>query len=205
MGELVGIYWKPVYKTIRIRFGKTNEEAKDLTQSFLTMLLERDALEGFSASRGTFRTYLRTLLDRFVANEHKASHRLKRGGNLTAVDFEEAEAELSSSAAVSPDELLHQEWIRSVLERSVDQLEAELRREGKHEYMVLFRRYDLDGSDQSYRQLATELGTTESTVTNRLAFARRRFRQIVLDVVRSVTASDEEFRQEVRALLGVEP
>jgi hypothetical protein len=40
-------------------------------------------------------------------------------------------------------------------------------------------------------------------VTNYLAFARREFRRCVLDQLREMTASDEEFRREAQALLGV--
>jgi len=42
-------------------------------------------------------------------------------------------------------------------------------------------------------------------VTNYLAFARREFRRIALERLREMAASDEEFRREARALLGVEP
>ncbi len=205
LGEIVAVYWKPVYKTIRIQWGKSNEEAKDLTQGFLTMVLERSALDGFDPARGTFRTFLRTLLARFVANEFKSSQRLKRGGDLQSVDFDAAESELHGRASDSPDEVLHNEWIRSVLERSVARLESELIAEGKSDHFELFRRYDLEGSAASYRELANELGVQETTVTNRLAAARRRFRGIVLETVRGLTASEAEFRKEVRALLGVEP
>ena len=42
-------------------------------------------------------------------------------------------------------------------------------------------------------------------VTNYLAFARREFRRIALDSLREMTASEDEFRREARALLGVVP
>ena len=41
-------------------------------------------------------------------------------------------------------------------------------------------------------------------MTNRLAAIRRQFRAIVLDVLRDATASDDEYRTEVRALIGVD-
>jgi hypothetical protein len=42
-------------------------------------------------------------------------------------------------------------------------------------------------------------------VTNYLAFARREFRRCVLDQLRAMTGSEEEFNREAHALLGVEP
>jgi hypothetical protein len=39
---LIAAYWKPVYKYIRLRWEKDNEQAKDLTQEFFFHLLEDD-------------------------------------------------------------------------------------------------------------------------------------------------------------------
>jgi len=41
-------------------------------------------------------------------------------------------------------------------------------------------------------------------LTHRLAYARRHFRRLALELLRDVTATDEEYRLEARALLGVE-
>ncbi len=40
-------------------------------------------------------------------------------------------------------------------------------------------------------------------MTNFLALARREFRRIVLEKLREITATDREFREEARSLLGV--
>jgi hypothetical protein len=42
------------------------------------------------------------------------------------------------------------------------------------------------------------------TVNNYLAAARRDFRRIVIEKLREITATEEEFRNEARSLLGVE-
>ncbi len=39
---------------------------------------------------------------------------------------------------------------------------------------------------------------------NRLAYARREFRRIVLERLREITATEEEFRAEARVLLGTD-
>jgi hypothetical protein len=52
--------------------------------------------------------------------------------------------------------------------------------------------------------LAQEFGLDQTTVTNYLAAARRDFRRLVLEKVREITATEEEFRNEARSLLGVE-
>ena len=54
-------------------------------------------------------------------------------------------------------------------------------------------------------QLALDFGIPVTSVTNQLFAARKRFRAIIVEVLRSATASDAEFRDEARRLLGVEP
>jgi hypothetical protein len=48
------------------------------------------------------------------------------------------------------------------------------------------------------------LGLPATTVTNQLAFARREFRNHVMDVLERITASRDELREEAKALLGID-
>ena len=52
--------------------------------------------------------------------------------------------------------------------------------------------------------LARELGVSAGDVTNYLAAARRQFRGLVLDRLRELTGSDDEFRADAKRLLGVD-
>ena len=73
---LIASYWKPVYVCLRIHWGVSNEDAKDLTQGFFASLLESPTLARFDPARAKFRTYLRTCLDGYVSNERKAARSL---------------------------------------------------------------------------------------------------------------------------------
>lgn len=70
---------------------------------------------------------------------------------------------------------------------------------------ALFERYDLaDAEDRpSYGELAVAFQLAVTDVTNYLAFARREFRRAVLEQLREMTGSEDEFRREAQALLGV--
>ena len=48
---LTAAYWKPVYKYIRLRWDKDNEQAKDLTQEFFFRLLEKNFLASYDPRR----------------------------------------------------------------------------------------------------------------------------------------------------------
>jgi hypothetical protein len=70
----------------------------------------------------------------------------------------------------------------------------------------VFEQLDLNsdtGARPSYADVASHLGISVTDVTNRLAHARREFRRIVLDKLRELTATDEEFRSEAFAVLGI--
>src|SRR5712691_2673200 len=109
---LVAIYWKPLYKFARMTWRRSPEDAEDLTQAFFARMYERESLAGFDPRKAAFRTYLRTLFERYAANETKATQRLKRGGAATTLDFDEAEAELEGEIA-NPEDLFYREWVRS--------------------------------------------------------------------------------------------
>ena len=209
---LVAAYWMPVYKYIRIKWGKPSEDAKDLTQGFFVEAMEKNFFQRYDPARAKFRTFLRTCLEGFVMNEEKAARRIKRGGKavILSLDFDNAENQLAIAEPPAPNEIeeyFEAEWVRSVFSLAVETLKLELQGQGKEVYFRLFERYVLQDPESplSYKDVATEFNLSVSNVTNYLAAARREFRRIVLDKLRELTANDDEFRREARALLGVDP
>lgn len=213
LAALVGAYWRPVYKYLRRRHGASNEDAKDLTQAFFARALERDFFAGYDPERGSFRGYVRASLDHFVANERKAASRHKRspGTALLSLDFDDAEAELARAEPAdgrTPEQSFHDEFVRNLFGLAIERLRTECGQRGKDLPFVLFERYELDRDPDerlTYETLADELRLPVTQVTNFLAFAHREFRRIVLEILREITASDREFRDEARRLLGEAP
>ena len=215
---IIAAYWKPLYKYIRIRWGKSNEDAKDLTQSFFASLIEKKYLDDFDPSKARLRTFLRVCVDHFSANEVKAAKRLKRGGgaehlslDFTAAESELAQAQLSVNASVSParaDEFLELEYLRSLFGLAVQELRSFCENKDKKMHFRLFELYDLEDTKArrpSYADLAAQFGIAVTDVTNHLAYTRREFRRIAMAKLREMTASEDEYRREARALLGVKP
>ena len=209
---LVAGYWRPVYKYLRLRWRKSDEDAEDLTQEFFARLIEGPELEKFDPAKARLRTYLRVCLDRLVQNIERAARREKRGGSikLLPMDFVAAEAELARvtpAASEALDQVFEREWVRSLFGLAVDELRQRCDARGRSLDYQLFERYELgdeSAARPTYALLAEEFEVAVTTVTNRLAAARRELRGIVLEKLRQLTASDEEFRSEVRAVLGVE-
>jgi len=208
---LVAAYWKPVYKYIRLRWDKDNEQAKDLTQEFFFRLLEKDFLAQYDPQRARLRTFLRVCVDHLIANENKAARRLKRGGEVQflPLDFESAEGELQQVEIPAPgsmEDFFEREWVRCVFSLSLERLRQEFEARGKLIHFRLLEFYDIDegGKELTYEQVARQFSLKASDVTNYLAYARREFRRIVLDQLREMTGSEEEFRREARTLLGID-
>jgi len=206
---IAAAYWKPIYKYVRMKWNIDTEDAADFTQEFFTRLLEKEFLDSYDSSKGRLRTFLRTCADRLYMKQMRDSTRVKRGsGSLhLSLDFQEAEQELAASAsAQSPEDLFDKEWIRSLFAQAMQRLRADCESRGKMAAFHLFSRYDLDEADSkpSYAQLADEFRLSATDVTNYLSFARKEFRRCVLEQLREMTATDEEFRREARSLLGME-
>jgi RNA polymerase sigma-70 factor (ECF subfamily) len=198
--RVAALYWKPVYKFIRYKFGKGNEEAKDLTQGFFASALERDFFQRFDPSKAGFRTYLRLAVERFAANRHEAEARQKRGGGVETVTLDET-LDQTAGSAESPEEIFFQEWRRQLFVLAVEELRAECVTSGKDTEWAVFDAYDLADEDRpAYAELARLHGITESAVTNYLAWARRRLRALVTERLRGVTSGPGELREELRRL-----
>ena len=209
---LFAAYWKPVYKYIRLKFCRPADDAQDLTQGLFAELLERDLLSRFDPAKSRLRTYIRLCADSFVLNEIKHANRQKRGGDaiLLSFDCSAAERELDKqtidpAAIASPEkfeEFFEKEWIRSLFSAAVEDLQRFCRSHGKESAFTLFESYDIADNDVSYSQLAAARGIAITEVTNQLAWARREFRRLVQDRLRSLCSTEEEFSRESKSLFG---
>lgn len=192
--RVIALYWKPVYRFIRYKFRKENEDAKDLTQSFFASALERDFFARFDPSKASFRTYLRMAVERFAANQHASANRRKRGGD---VQFEPIGEQAATSE--SPEQIFEREWQRQLFALALDDLRALCEAAGKQIQFQVFEAYDLAGGERpSYADLAARYGIAETSVTNYLAWARRTLRGFVTERLRGVTSGERELREEMR-------
>jgi DNA-directed RNA polymerase specialized sigma24 family protein len=198
---VVAAYRSPVIAVLRRQWSLELEDAEDLAHDFFAHALEREWLARYDRDKGRFRTFLRRCLQDFASTQYEASRRLKRGGHLTAVSLDDANALATEAEA---DRLFDQEWIRSVLAMSIDQLREECTAAGRQTTFDVFMAHDVEGADAPprYAELATRFNVPVTQVANYLHWARGRFRGHVLATLRALTGSDAEFREEARTLLG---
>jgi RNA polymerase sigma factor (sigma-70 family) len=206
LSALSSAYWRPVYGYLRLRWRKPHEEAADLAQEFFAELVEKELLSRFDPSRARLRTWLRVCIDGLVGNHDKAASRVKRGGGVATIrfDFDGAREDVERLAGVaeSPESMFEKEWARGVFAIALDRLREECAEAGKADHYALLEQYDLADARPTYAELARRFGLAVTDVTNRLFRVRRELRRVALEVLRELTASEEEFREEARALLG---
>jgi len=196
-------YWGPVYSYLRLRWHRSHDEAADLAQEFFADVVQKELLARFDATRARFRTYLRVCIDGLVANHDKAALRQKRGGATAVhVELDEARGEMERLATEPAEAAFEREWTRSVFSMALRRLRADCEAAGKLQHYALLEGYDLAEERPTYAELSRQFGISVSDVTNRLFRVRRQLRDAVLDILRELTATEEEFREEARALFG---
>jgi RNA polymerase sigma factor (sigma-70 family) len=204
---LLRTYWKPAYAYIRVAWRKSNEDAKDLTQAFFARLLQNGRLAVVRTEGGRFRSYLKEALKNFLIDADRAALVRRPVEPVLAADLDRE---------ASPDRVFDREWLSCLLEASLSQLEAELRKDDKETYFNVFRSYLLDPSADREVTIATESGDIvlptyasvgarwgldESDVRNYLSYCRTRLREILKTVIRDTIDDPQEVEDELRALL----
>lgn len=209
-GDLAAGYWRPSYHYVRLHWRLDPDVAEDVVQSFFAAAFEKGYVERYDPAKARFRTFLRMCLDRYVQNQHKAGRAQKRGGGtrMLSLDFPDAEREIDAVAARDRgdlDRFFHDETIRALFARTVDALRNHYARENRDVVFQVFERHDLKPvAETTYQTVADALGISTTQVTNHLHAARKRFRELALERLRDVCATEAEFRQEARELFGLE-
>ncbi len=207
LAKLCQAYWLPVYAFCRRR-GHDPEEAKDLTQGFFANLLEKGGIGMADPEKGKFRTYLLGAVKFFLGNERQKKQRLKRGGSAEhlRIDAEHGErlldAELSETQ--TPESLYERQWASVLLDRAqvaLRQEYAEREKEALFETLSPF----LGGSVgvECYAEAAQRHGQTEAAVKMAASRMRKRYGEILRELVAETVDSPEAVDEEIRHLLQV--
>ncbi len=200
-------YWYPSYAFVR-REGFGPDEAKDLTQSFFSHLLERRDFASIRQERGRFRSYLLTALKHFLIGEWRRTQAQKRGGGQAAIPLDEILAEERYGQEpidrLSADRIFERRWASALLEQVFVRLGQEYSAAGKAR---LFGRLKELLSDEPGRSspadIGLELGMTENAVRQALHRLRVRYRSLLREEVAQTVGAPGEIEEELRYLVRV--
>jgi RNA polymerase sigma factor (sigma-70 family) len=207
LAALCEAYWYPVYAFLR-RKGCTVEEARDLAQGYFLELLEKGFLKEVRPEAGRFRSFLLVSVKHFLSNALNRERALKRGGGVSPLrlELDAAEGRYATDpadSALTPDRLFERQWAMAVLERAMGSMREDCVRSGDAARFDRLKPY-LTGEEPAvpYRQVAEELGLSESAVKVAVHRMRVRFGQVLREVIAQTVVSPEEIDDEIRFMLS---
>jgi RNA polymerase sigma factor (sigma-70 family) len=205
--KLCRTYWRPIYGFVR-RQGTEAEEAKDLTQGFFALLLERRDLDTVRKEKGRLRSYLLTSLKHFLTNEHHRAIAIKRGEGQLLIPLDQLHegerAGFEPADTLTADQIYERRWALSVLDQVLTRLGDEYRTIGN---VVLFERLKALLTDEAGRpsqaQIADELEMTENAVKQAFHRLRERYRQLLREEIAHTVIAPGDIEDELRHLIAV--
>lgn len=206
LSRLCEIYWFPLYAYLR-RHGYDSHQAADSTQAFFARLLEKDYLKKVKPEGGKFRSFLLKALKHFIANERAHDAAQKRGGGraVLSLDLGSAEDQYSLDPAddLSPERLFERSWALTVLQQTMDRLEAEMASKGKQKLFGHLKAYlAAMASTVPYRDIAAEVDMNEGAVRVAVHRLRRRCRDLLRDEIAQTVSSEAEIDEEIQGLFN---
>jgi RNA polymerase sigma factor (sigma-70 family) len=204
--ELCRTYWRPIYGFVR-REGIRPEEAKDLTQGFFALILQRKDFQTVRKEKGRLRSFLLASLKHFMANERRDAAAVKRGGGRALIPLDEIgpgdPGEFDRSDTLSADLLYDRRWALTVLDRVFARLREES--QGSANAPLLERLNELlsDEPDRpSQAEIAREFGMTENAVKQAFHRLRQRYRQLLREKIAQTVATPGDIEDELRHLIA---
>jgi DNA-directed RNA polymerase specialized sigma24 family protein len=207
--KLCSTYWRPIYGFVRQQ-GVGPEEAKDLTQGFFALLLERRDFDAVRKEKGRLRSYLLTSLKHFLANERKRAMAIKRGGGQSLIPLEDLRESESvgfeRSETLAPDAIYERRWALSVLDQVLARLADECHAAGPAA-TALFDRLqksftnEPDGATPAHT--AHEFAMTESAVQQASYRLRQRCRQVLREEIAHTVMAAGDIDDELRHLVAI--
>lgn len=205
LATLCETYWYPLYAFVR-RKGYQPAEAQDLTQAFFAELLEKDRLQLADQTRGRFRSFLLAALNHFLTNQWRDARAQKRGGQVRhwSLDGQTAEDRyrLEPLHELTAERIFERKWALTLLAQTVERLHDEF---AQHDKLPLFERLKGHlgyGDATPYRQIAAELGMSETAVKVAAHRMRRRCGEILREEIAQTVDGPEAVEEELQQLLA---
>ena len=205
--KLCSTYWRPIYGFVR-RQGTDAEEAKDLTQGFFALLLERRDFDAVRKEKGRLRSYLLTSLKHFLTNEHQRAMAIKRGEGqqLVALDqlCDEERPGFEPADTSTADQIYERRWALALMNQVLIRLGEECRTARNRALFEHLKALLTDEPDcASQAQIANELAMTENAVNQAFHRLRERYRHLLREEIADTVMAPGDIEDELRHLVAV--
>lgn len=205
--RLCQTYWNPVFQYV-LRAGYTWHDAQDLTQEFFARVLKRNWIHTAAREKGKFRTFLLTLLKRFLSDQRQQQRCQKRGGGAPMISLDSGDTEfrrrLEPADKLDPETICEREWVESVLQAAVARLERECAARGKALVFREVKELVTGESDASCAEAAAALCRSETNLRVTVHRLRRRLRQLLHDALAGGGLAEQSPIKNVLRLYGAD-
>jgi DNA-directed RNA polymerase specialized sigma24 family protein len=185
------------------------EDPEDLTQGFLRYVIETNQFARADKSRGRFRTFLGIAIRSYLSVERAKERAGCRGGGrrVLSIDAREWSGWPEPSHDRTPERLVDQTWVWTLMERARERLRSEYETRGTLARYVALEEFldEARAARGGYTEIAQALGMKEGAVRKAVHDMRDRhkviFRQVVAEtLVRPVESDiDDELRDLLRS------
>lgn len=193
------------YLMARRRIGP--QDADDLLQGFLaSKVLEQQILRQADRTRGKFRTFLMTALERFAVSEYRKASAARRSPGAAGVGSIDAVEDGEQPVAPEAADLFDVEWAKQAVEVAVSRMRRECAAGGRADVWGVFKARVLDptladAEPAPYERLVPELKLASAEqASNLLATGKRMFSRNLHEVVAEYADDDADAEEEVRRL-----
>jgi RNA polymerase sigma factor (sigma-70 family) len=200
LDRLLRRYWAPIFHYLRAVRRLNDQDAADATQSFFTMVIESLDFSSLSPDRGSFRTFLKVVLRRYLLRQERGLHALVRRSEVS-LPSDDLAGDLPLEAAEDAETAFERAWAATVLREADERLRDQLYRIGKKKYYEVFRDYCLQSEEDTYETIAARHGLKVTDVRNYLHSVRQLGRVIVRQTVEQYLLPGEDVERELRHLL----
>jgi RNA polymerase sigma-70 factor (ECF subfamily) len=208
LGELLSIYWYPLYAWARRR-GLSPEDASDGVQGFIHKLCDRKLLSQVEEGRGKLRSWLLRSFRNYLTDEAVRGRREKRGGGAEHVHIDWSGAENAYLAEpgliTSPDALYARTWALSLMDEALERVARYYTDSGRSAlFEALLPALESPLPEQTYSMVAADLRMSPAAVRQSAVRLRERYRRTLLELaaIRLGVTSEAQLDQELRELLN---
>lgn len=209
LSDLCEAYWYPLYGFLRST-GSSEQDAQDLIQGFLAMLVEKDYIRSADRDKGKLRTFLLDALTKYRNKDYRKQTAQKRGGDIAKVSIDQEWAEGRFAVEpedddVTPEQAFDRRWAAMILDEAFHVLREQFEAKGKaEEYDLLSPFISWNSGDETYASVAKKLKTSESNIKVKVHRLRGKLREIIEEQSQSGlnAAMGGEMIDELRVLMG---
>jgi len=211
VNELIRKYWKPVYCYLR-RKGNSNEVAKDITQGFFhEIVLGRELIPRADQTKGRFRTFLVTALNRYASDVYRKETAGKRFPESSIVSLESNDLTnlIKTHSELRPDEVFNQVWASEVLDQVLNDVRENCLSSNKEAHWKVFNakviKPILDNAETPLlSEICAEYGIdSERKASDMIYLLKRQFRFAMTRYLRQFVESDSEVDEEFHEILEI--